>query len=777
MPSSEEWSGLKIPDNFNLYSPHDPVVNVAFGKRNLYIPQAIGLGGTSKIYGMLNARPHPDTLQSWPKGWQYNDLFPYFKKVEDHFCYYDSFEVTNITKKDCELYHGKSGPLQVNNVERNGFHRVSNAFTDICRDKSQIWGGFVSDYNGNPENAAGCVLPEQFKDRTNRKSRDSEVSRANSKTGYLKDDVLDRPNLSILVGSTVTRIVFDDTKTATGVEYYDSIGRTTKVIKASKEVILSAGAFNTPHLLQVSGVGDPVHLKKINVSIVAENDQVGKNLWDHVHVPYVFELNHCDERFNQVNGPFSWFLQFNSGVRKSQSSKIRDIQVALVDSSDGVSYKYKLGNLYKESLKNCSIPGTTTVSTFQIVLNYNNFRFGVVQALTKSIFDKPFIDLGLSDFSDEDKNAFKVTIEALRNHTIYASTPFSKLIKQELLPGNSNLEEFMKENIDSTFHPACSCRLGYCTDEHLNVRGTKSLKVCDASSFGSQVDGNPTATIYAMAELFSERLIKQYTNNKDAIKWRSYESVLILENKKTLTRRKVAAFDLDDTLILSDESNWIILNEFVITRLHYLHEHGFKIVIFSNQHQLCKVHLEPQNIILKKWQEKIESVAFSLKVPIQMFFSICPDEYSKPDNNLWRLFTWEYNEGVDMDYQSSFYVGSLNEKNENRLFAAGIPIKYYTPQQEFSKDKVSVLSHFNVVQSVRIKAPADDVWSIVGEFYSLHLWHPFIRTTIKANLTGSIVRNVIFANSDGQTFEIVEKLISYDNMNREYKYKNIGKRK
>ena len=135
--NSEEWSGLKIPDNFNIFSPHDPVVNVAYGKRNLYIPQAIGLGGTSRIYGMLNARPHPDTLKSWPEGWRYDDLFPYFKKVEDHFCYYDSFEVTNITKRDCELYHGKSGPLQVNNVEPSGFHYVSDAFTEICKDKSQ----------------------------------------------------------------------------------------------------------------------------------------------------------------------------------------------------------------------------------------------------------------------------------------------------------------------------------------------------------------------------------------------------------------------------------------------------------------------------------------------------------------------------------------------------------------------------------------------------------------------------------------------------------------
>ena len=307
--------------------------------------------------------------------------------------------------------------------------------------------------------------------------------------------------------------------------------------------------------------------------------------------------------------------------------------------------------------------------------------------------------------------------------------------------------------------------MGYCTDEHLNVRGTKSLKVCDASSFGSQVDGNPTATLYAMAELLSDRLIKQYTNNKVSGKWRYEDTILIFENNKIMPRRKVAAFDLENTLISSNDINWIILKEFVVPTLNNLYKNGHKIIIFTNQHQLCQ---EYNNNLVKKWQEKIESVVLSLKVPVQIFVSTCPDQYSKLNSGLWRHFTWNFNEGVEMDYKSSFYVG------DDSIFASSIPLKYYTPEQIFNKPNDSKISHFNIFQSVRINAPADDVWNIVGEFYSLHLWHPLIRSTIKLNTTGSIVRHLIFADENGQTLDIVEKLLTYDHYNREYRYKNIG---
>jgi choline dehydrogenase len=134
LPSTDAWNDMNIPNDFNFISTHDPVVITTQQKlRNkpIYIPTAMGLGGTSKIYGMISVRPSPEPLANWPKGWRYDDFLPFYKKLEDHYCYYDN---TNISREECELYHDKGGPMQVNSLDLLAFHRLGKAFTEICND-------------------------------------------------------------------------------------------------------------------------------------------------------------------------------------------------------------------------------------------------------------------------------------------------------------------------------------------------------------------------------------------------------------------------------------------------------------------------------------------------------------------------------------------------------------------------------------------------------------------------------------------------------------------
>ncbi|CAF1374367.1 unnamed protein product [Adineta ricciae] len=773
LPNEAEWSAMKIPNDFNFISPHDPVI-ITTRQQSLnklvYIPRSMGLGGTSRIYGMINARASPDMLKEWPEGWQYEHFLPYYKKLEDHYCHH---MLTNISTEDCELYHGKSGPMQVNSLDSLLFHNVSQAFREICYDTNQPWNGYSTDYNGDLINRPhSCSMFEQFKYRP---SGTSSWFRGSSKTGYLTTEVLKRPNLSIVVDSTVTRIIFDDTARAIGVEYYDTSSHTVKRITALYEVILAAGAFATPHLLQVSGIGDPDHLQTINVSLVANNTHVGKYLADHISLPYIVQLHDCDETFNDMNGPFSWLVQFNSGVRTNQSKNIRDIQIYVLDASDG---RFTHASRFCSEIKadRCGVSKPGTIATLRITLQNTDFSSGTVKAPTNSIFDKPEIDLNWTKLSDNDRNTFLMAVHLLRSYTLNKSSEFGQLIAGEILPGPLTFDEYFKF-MESALHPTCSCRMGFCTDKELLVRGTTSLRVCDASSFGSQIDANPSATIYAMAEMLSDKLKRQYTSQHRVGTWKTRQSMLVFESDGIVSCSKIAAFDLEGTLIHTNPnnvSNWYLFNSFVRSRLQHLHSDGYKIVIFTDQANVTsKLEFQLQ------WQSKIEMIATALKVPIQLFSSTTNDDYRTPRVAMWRDFTWLFNDGINIDYKASFYVSKYRRENFSDVhiqFAANIPLAYYSSDQQFTNaSSYPTVRHFNIIQTVRISNTAEVVWKLIGGFFSIHKWHPQISACEKVDDPQQLFvkRRLVFF---GQIIETIEQLQVLDNYKREYQYKNIGGR-
>ena len=557
-------------NSYKWTSPHDPVwlteptlrtmetvhqvtKNVNKDGRIIYIPRWRGRGGTSRVYGSIVRRPSPEVLKLWPEGWKHDELLPYYKKSEDHYCHYDTEQSSDITPADCKYWHGKGGPMQVNPLLKEVFAAFPKAMTPVCEDKNMSWGGYAGDYNGPLNARASCSTFQQFKDRTNekyyptetaRKDRAAKTARGSSYTGYFK---YSKRQPTIIFNAPVTKILFDDTPTAIGVVYLDSTTGKTQELRARMEVILAGGAFDTPHLLQVSGVGPRDLLDKIKVPLVVENPYVGEHLWDHISVPYVLKLSDAADNLPEsvnidgtehkntaalfsINGPFSWILHLRSDVKERQPQNMTDVQL------------YVMGNssLFDETEALCttsSKTGTDTSDgsregTIRIIDQWPEYR-GSVKAQTSSIFDKPVLDYGW-DYKLDNKvspNFTKVAkvvrsqIRLLREiffgeKASEVSKTFQGLVLDEVEPGldkvtDEELDVWMRGMFVSALHPACTCKMPDCVDEFLRVKGVSNLRICDTSAFATQIDGNPVATIFAMSEKLADMLKKKYLDDLD----------------------------------------------------------------------------------------------------------------------------------------------------------------------------------------------------------------------------------------------------------------------
>ena len=160
-------------NSYKWTSPHDPVwlteptlrtmetvhqvtKNVNKDGRIIYIPRWHGRGGTSGVYGSIVRRPSPEVLKLCPEGWKHDELLPYYKKSEDHYCHYDTEQSSDITPADCKYWHGKGGPMQVNPPLKEVFAAFPKAMTTVCEDKNMPWGGYAGDYNGPLNARASC---------------------------------------------------------------------------------------------------------------------------------------------------------------------------------------------------------------------------------------------------------------------------------------------------------------------------------------------------------------------------------------------------------------------------------------------------------------------------------------------------------------------------------------------------------------------------------------------------------------------------------------------
>lgn len=456
------------------------------------LPRGRLLGGSSSINGMVHFRGHPADFDDWARlgceGWGYEDVLPYFKRSEDHW-------------SGGNAWRGKGGPISVAPVDTTRLMAQ-----EIRAAAAQCGLGYNPDYDGADNEGCADV---QIAIRDGR--------RCGSARAYLDDIRGKRANLSIAPRSHARRILFEGRR-AVGVEY--EAGGEIQIAHASREVILSAGTYGSPHLLMLSGIGDGADLRAHGIDVVLSLPGVGRNLQEHVRLahqydatpPYSFAK---ELRFDRAALSFlRWYL-FGTGTFANQIASA----CILARSQEGldrpdlqimVSPVRVDANIwfpgFKAPKKDCFYNG--------ICLLRPQSR-GQVSLRDASPHSKPRIELNLLQHPD-DWATLKKGLALSRR--IYAQGPISRYIDRETLPGpdvqtETQLDAMKAELTGVVHHPVGTCAMGRgpdaVVDPRLRVRGIEGLRVADASIMPLLVGANTNAAAVMIGEKAADLILHE----------------------------------------------------------------------------------------------------------------------------------------------------------------------------------------------------------------------------------------------------------------------------
>ena len=483
---------IHIPAGF-IKTLYNPKVNWMYkaepsywtGNRSIDVPRGKTLGGSSSINGHIYNRGQRMDYDSWAQkgnnGWGYFDVLPYFKRCEQRIGYGD------------DTFRGREGGLQVTDL--NYQHPLCDAF---IAGAGELGIPINNDYNGAVQEGISYVQRTTYKRRR--------VSTAKAFLNPAKS----RPNLEIKTNTLVCRVVVENKK-ALGVELKGKGNQSNKnYISANREVIISAGAINSPHLLQLSGIGSSELLKSIGVEIIHELGGVGENLRDHYaprfcgRVKNISTINEQSKGLAMVGEVVKYFLGGKSILNLSPSMvygfwhsnpdlKTNDLQFVFAPAS------YKLGNhgLLADH------PGFT-VAAWQ----HRPESKGWVRARSADPIEKPLIQPNyLSEEIDR-----KVTVAAMKlSRKLMQSNALKPFFVSEEYPGaevqsDDELLDAARHWGSTTYHVMGTCRMGPASDptavvdDTLKVRGIESLRVIDASIMPSMLSANLNAGTMMIAE-------------------------------------------------------------------------------------------------------------------------------------------------------------------------------------------------------------------------------------------------------------------------------------
>lgn len=433
-----------------------------FNGRAVMIAQGKVLGGGSSIHAMMYVRGNRLNFDHWNAlgndGWSYDDVLPYFKKSEDY-------------EGGASEFHGVGGPLSVRN--RPDPNAVSYPFMNAAVELG--YSGPDWDYNGaRQEDGAGTLQFNITKDN----------QRSSSATAFLTP-ILERPNLTVETNAEVTKVLFEE-KRVVGVEYIQN-GKSHQV-KAEKEVILSAGAFLSPKLLMLSGIGPAEHLQSHGIPVVVDLPGVGQNLQDHLQLPVIYK--------SKIGLPNLTVLSGNvlfTRTRTGMNAAPPDLQII---------YSPGIPTALAAAL-NFDVP----VSIFVPILVQAHSR-GQVSLRSANPQDHPVIN---PNYLQCDIDA-QVLIEAVKLVRKLTNTKaFADLNNGELAPGlDADLEEYVRNNASTIWHPAGTCKMGRdaqaVVDPELKVYGVEGLRVADASIMPTVTSGNTFAGSVMIGEKLADMM-------------------------------------------------------------------------------------------------------------------------------------------------------------------------------------------------------------------------------------------------------------------------------
>jgi len=491
---------IKMPIGFTRLMYDEKVTNLyttepepELNGRRISVVRGRVLGGCSSINGMVYTRGQREDYDEWAalpgcQGWSYDELLPYFKRPEH-------FEIESGNP-----YHGNDGELNVTHVEMK--YPISEAYIDAA---NSIGIRRLEDINGETQRGIGYMQVTMKNGR-----------RWSSADAFLGPDVRKRPNLTIALKAAARRVLLDG-KRAVGVEYQDAKGRVQQA-RAKREVVLCAGAYNSPPLLEMSGIGQRDVLEDLGVEVLHELAGVGGNLQDHLqlwvqHGVKTKKTLAEDGKFPRVvlnvfrylftkTGPLA-FPAANVGAFVSSATGGRPIfQLHFTPGSGGMDEHGRMVAT-KE-------PGVN--STVCVIRPTSR---GTVHARSRNPKDAPeIVHNYLSTARDRE-----LSIEGFKlQRRIYAAPPFSEHAVEELVPGaevqtDEEILEFWRSDSMSTYHPVGTAKMGSAddpdavVDHELRVHGLEGLRVVDASIFPVIPSGNTHAPVVAVAERAADLIL------------------------------------------------------------------------------------------------------------------------------------------------------------------------------------------------------------------------------------------------------------------------------
>jgi choline dehydrogenase-like flavoprotein len=465
----------------------ETVPQPGLGGRRGYQPRGKALGGSSAINAMLYVRGHPSDYDDWAnrgcEGWSWNDVLPFFRKSEGN-------------SRGADDRHGADGPLKVR--DQASPRAVSEAFVEACG-RLQIRRN--DDFNGPDQEGAGLYQVTQFFDGPHRGERCSAAA------AYLHP-VMDRPNLTVITGAHVTKIALDG-KRATGLHY--RAGREERVVEAAREVIVSAGAFGSPQLLLLSGIGPADELKSHGLPVVHELPGVGRNLQDHLDFVLTWKSRRTDLFGIGLRGGLALAGQVGAWRRDGSGPLASPIAEA------GAFVKSR-PDLDRPDLQLHFCAGIVDDHTRKIRLGFGfsshvcvlrPFSRGTVGLLDADPLSAPRIDPA---FLSDERDAELLLNGARLMRAILAAEPLAPYRHKELYidgpVSDAELMQHIRARADTIYHPVGTCRMGTddeaVTDPQLRLRGIDGLRVVDASVMPTLVGGNTNAPTIMIAEKAAE---------------------------------------------------------------------------------------------------------------------------------------------------------------------------------------------------------------------------------------------------------------------------------
>jgi len=455
--------------------------------RQVFQPRGKVLGGSSSINGLLYVRGQHEDYDRWRQrgnvGWGYDDVLPYFKKAENQ-------------TRGADEYHGAGGPLSVSDWRHAD--PLSEAFV-----KAAVEAGipFNADFNGATQEGAG------FFQTTTQRGR-----RASSAFCYLRPAKA-RGNLHIETSALAQRILFEGGR-ARAVEYRQN-GHL-RSVRAAKEVLVSGGAYNSPQLLQLSGVGPAELLKRHGINVVLDAAGVGNDLQDHLQVRIVMRCPKPVTLNDIVNSRLRRML---AGM---QYAALRKGPLTIAAGTSGAFFKTN-PRLATPDIQIHFIPFSTD-KMGEKLHPFSGFTASVCQLRPES---RGSLRIRSADpaappeirinylATETDRAAFLEGIRILRG--ILAAPALKPYVTEEVYPGanktsDEDLLDFCRKTGSTVYHPTSTCRMGNdslaVVDQRLRVRGIEGLRVVDASVMPDLMSGNTNAPTIMIAEKASDMILE-----------------------------------------------------------------------------------------------------------------------------------------------------------------------------------------------------------------------------------------------------------------------------